>query len=337
MRNLFFGLLLIAALQSPIAGQDALFYQSFAAPLSLNPAMSGQADGNYRISSVYRDQWRSQVDSPFKTFSVSADGKFSISDKRENKDYFGVGIHFMSDKVGIIAFSTNQLGLSTAYHKSLDKRLNQYLSFGVQIAFLQRNINYENLDFEDEFNGINAFSDTSSEVLPVNNFGYQSLSLGLNYSISPTKNLDAFAGVSLYNAAGSVISKIVNHRRYQAYGGFSYDLQNKWSIIPRAIYAKQGPHEQMIIGSHFRHQLIDKFSEAIEFGTAVRLVNDITGFGVESAIFSLGIDLGGSLIGLSYEAGLNSVGNRFRNQGVFELSFRYVGEYDNESFFCPKF
>lgn len=337
MRKLFFGIVLLSVLQCPLLGQDALFYQSFAAPLSLNPAMSGQADGNYRISSIYRDQWRSLVDKPFSTFSIAADGKFSISDKRENSDYFGVGIHFTSDKVGVIAFSTNQLGLSTAYHKSLDKRLNQYLSFGVQIAFLQRNINYENLDFEDEFNGINAFTDASSEVLPVNNFGYQSLSMGLNYSISPTKYVDAFAGVSLYNAAGSVVSRSVNHRRYQAYTGFSYDLQNKWSIIPRAIYARQGPHEEMIVGSHFRHELIDKISEAIEFGTAVRLVNDIDGFGFESAILSLGIDLSGMLIGLSYEAGLNTVGNRFRNQGVFELSFRYVGNYDNDTFFCPKF
>lgn len=337
MYKLLCGIVFISILCCPLSGQDALFYQSFAAPLGLNPAMSGQADGNFRISSVYRDQWRSLVDKPFATFSLTADGKFSISKKRENQDYFGAGIHFTSDKVGIIAFSTNELGVSTAFHKSLDKRLNQYLSFGVQMSFLQRNVNYENLDFEDEFNGVNAFTDTSSEVLPINNFGYQSLSLGLNYSISPTKYIDAFAGISLYNAVYSSLRNNIRDRRYQAYGGFSYDLQNKWSIIPRAIYARQGPHQQMIIGSHFRRQLVDKFSEAVEFGTAVRLVNDVDGFGVESAILTLGIDLKGMLIGLSYEAGLNTVGNRFRNQGVFELSFRYVGEYDNDSFFCPKF
>lgn len=337
MYKLLIGIGLISILYGPLVGQDALFYQSFAAPLSLNPAMSGQADGNYRISSVYRDQWRSLADKPFSTFSIAADGKFSVSKKRGNQDYFGAGIHFTSDKVGIIAFSTNELGISTAYHKSLDKRLNQYLSFGVQLSFLQRNVNYENLDFEDEFNGINAFTDQTSEVLPVNNFGYQNLSLGLNYSMSPTKNLDAFLGVALYNAVYSNIRSNTRDRRYQAYGGFSYDLQNKWSIIPRAIYARQGQHEQMIIGSHFRRDLVDKFSEAVEFGTALRLSNDIDGFGLESAILSLGLDLNGMLVGFSYEAGLNTVGNRFRNQGVFEISFRYIGEYDNDNFFCPKF
>ena len=158
MKNLVFGLLLFFVFLSPTASQDAQFYQVFASPLTLNPAMTGMIDGNFRISGVYRDQWRALVDKPFSTFAMSGDGRFSISKKRkDNSDYVGVGLYFQSDKVGAIAFTTNQLGISTAIHKSLDKRLKQYLSFGMQVSINQRNINYENLDFEDEFNGVNGF------------------------------------------------------------------------------------------------------------------------------------------------------------------------------------
>lgn len=352
MKYLVFGLLFNVMLLSSTLCQDAQFYQVFASPLTLNPAMTGMIDGNFRISSVYRDQWRALVDKPFSTFAASGDGRFSISKKRkENSDYVGVGLFFQSDKVGTIAFTTNQLGVSTAIHKSLDSRLRQYLSFGMQISINQRNINYENLDFGDEFNGINGYTDPTSEILPINNFGFADVALGLNYSISPTKGFNAFAGISLYHATtpaitfdrntSTSISRFVIeeniYRKYQVYGGFSYEFSQRWHIIPRALYVKQGPHQQLVLGSHLRRQLIDNFSEAIEFGLAIRAVDDVRNLSLESAILSLGIDLNGKLIGLSYELGLSSVTNRFRNQGVFELSFRYTGEYDNDVFFCPEF
>lgn len=352
MKNLVFGLLFFFVLHSPLASQDAQFYQVFASPLTLNPAMTGMIDGNFRISGVYRDQWRALVDKPFSTFAMSGDGRFSISKKRkDNSDYVGVGLYFQSDKVGTIAFTTNQLGISSSIHKSLDDRLNQYLSFGVQISINQRNINYENLNFGDEFNGINGYTDPTGEILPVNNFGFSDIALGLNYTISPSDEFDAFAGVSLYHATAPVITFDRNtstsisrfviqeniYRKYQIYGGLSYKFAKRWDVIPRGLFVKQGPHQQLVFGSHLRRNLIDSFSSAVEFGLAARVVNDVDATNLESAILSLGIDLSGKLIGLSYELGLSSFSNRFRNQGVIELSFRYTGEYDNDVFFCPEF
>jgi len=352
IKKLYLGLLFYVLYSSSIFCQDAQFYQVYASPLTLNPAMTGMIDGNFRISSVYRDQWRALVDKPFSTFAVSGDGRFSISQKRkENQDFIGAGIFFQSDKVGTIAFTTNQLGLSTAFHKSLDKRLKQYLSFGVQLSINQRNVNYENLDFEDEFNGVNGYTDPSGEILPVNNFGFADISLGLNYSISPFDGFDAYFGGSLYHANAPAVTFDRNtttsisrfeieesiDRKIQIYGGFSYAMNNVWSIIPRALYVKQGPHQQVVAGSHFRRELIDRFSSAIELGVSTRLVNDIDNYHLESAILTLGLDFEGKLIGLSYELGLNTVANRFRNQGVIELSFRYTGEYENDIFFCPEF
>ncbi len=343
---------LIVVISQALQAQDAQFYQAYASPLTLNPAMSGLIDGNYRLSGIYRDQWRSLVDKPFSTFSLTGDSRFALKSKERNsKDYVGVGIAFTSDKVGLISYSTNQLGLSAAFHKSLDQRLNQYLSFGIQAAVNQRNINYENLNFQDEFNGIDGYTDASGEILPANNFGFVDFSMGLHYRITPFKGFDVFAGGSLYHIGSPRITFFRNtsttvgvfeinenlFRKIQVHGGFSLATASNWTIIPRAVYVKQGPHQQLMIGSNFKRELANQESSSFIIGGGIRMVNDLDALSVESAILSLGLDLSGKLIGFSYEFGVKGIQNGFRNQGIFELSFTYTGEYENDNFFCPKF
>jgi len=61
-----------------VSSQDAHFSQFYASPLTLNPAIAGTYTGTFRISAIYRDQWRSAVDDPLKTFAVSGDVKFNV-------------------------------------------------------------------------------------------------------------------------------------------------------------------------------------------------------------------------------------------------------------------
>ena len=344
VRSFLIGFLLLAVYG--LSGQDAQFYQAFASPLTLNPATTGMVPGNYRISSIYRDQWRAVVDQPISTFSLSADSRFKISKKRENKDFIGVGIHFLSDQVGFISYTTNQLGISLAYHKSLNDKLKQFLSFGAQFGITQRNINYENLNFEDEFNGVAAYTDPTGETFAPNNFGYADFSLGLNYQIQPFDGFSVYAGAALshVNAPNIVFDKDDQnlpvsslYRKILIYTGLSYELKQQWIIKPKANYISQGPHQQLVIGAHLSKEMTDKYSESIEFGLATRVVDDFDGIGPESLIASFGVDLKGKVVGFSYEFNIQTVNNNFRNQGVFELSFTYIGEYDNETFFCPEF
>lgn len=332
-----------------LSAQDAHFYQAYVSPLTLNPAHSGLSDGNFRIMSVYRDQWRPLVDKPFSTFSLSGDSRFKIRESNQgNSDYLGVGLYFMSDKVGRIAFTTNQLGISTAYHKALDQNSNQYLSIGAQIAVNQRNINFENLDFEDEFDGIGSYSDPSGENFPVNNFGFIDFSLGINYQVKPFDKLSLSLGSALYHVSRPLITFFRNtstttftnqeniFRRLQVHMAASYEFRNELSVIPKAIFASQGPHKQFLVGANIKKDIPD-LERSFQYGGGIRLVDDLQGLRAESAILSLGIGIKSSVLGLSYEFGIAGLSNGFRNQGSFELSFIYQGEYDNDTFFCPEF
>ena len=61
--------------------QDPRFSQYNAAPQILNPAMTGLFNGNYRVSAIYRSQWRSILGDEavplFRTFSGSFDMRFA--------------------------------------------------------------------------------------------------------------------------------------------------------------------------------------------------------------------------------------------------------------------
>ena len=65
-------------------------------------------------------------------------------------------------------FSTNQIMVSGAYHKALNPESDQFLSLGYQIGMVQRNINYDQLTFDDQFNGTDLFDDPTAEVFPEN-------------------------------------------------------------------------------------------------------------------------------------------------------------------------
>jgi type IX secretion system PorP/SprF family membrane protein len=106
-----------------VAAQDPHFSQFYASPLTLNPAIAGTYTGTFRISTLYRDQWRAAIDTPLRTFAMSGDVKFDVKVNAKNlPDAIGLGITFFGDRVATFDYNTNQILLSAAYHKVLDRK-----------------------------------------------------------------------------------------------------------------------------------------------------------------------------------------------------------------------
>ena len=72
--------------------QDIHFSQFYAAPVSLNPAMTGLMNGNYRGTAIYRDQWRS-VSTPYVTIGGAFD--INLFKGTWKNDYIGLGLNFI--------------------------------------------------------------------------------------------------------------------------------------------------------------------------------------------------------------------------------------------------
>jgi type IX secretion system PorP/SprF family membrane protein len=339
-----FLLFAIVALQSAVA-QDKHFTQFYASPLTLNPALTGVFEGKYRVSTIYRDQWRQVLDYPIKTFAVAADLRFNAPGKHVRKDAIGLGLMFFNDKVSVLDFSTTQIALSLAYHKSLDINDRQYLSIGFQGGLTQRNVNYELLNFHDQFNGSTGYVFATGENLPANNFAFPDYSFGINYSARIGRNGAIFAGLGLHHFLEPRISFYENTGKgdllYRKFSGqFSANIpfsrDNRVSILPRVLFAVQGPHMEVNTGANFRMAMGQYGSTALHLGSWARTVKNNDGYGLDAVVALAGIEFNNVLVGLSYDLNLRALQAKQR-QSAFEISIAYLGNYESEEILCPKF
>jgi type IX secretion system PorP/SprF family membrane protein len=343
-----FGLLLSSA---DVSGQDKHFSQFYAAPQTLNPALTGAYDGAYRIGINYRDQWRSVLDQPISTYSFSGDLRFELDYKRGKlKDYAAIGLLFFSDRVASFDLNTNQIALTGAYHKVVGQRFEQYLSAGYQIGVSQRNVNYENLFFEDQFNQIDAYSQATAENLPANNFGFADMALGVNYSLKPTDNSQFSIGGSVYHInpvnvsfwrksndpAPGLIKKDVLQLKYGLQMSGKIQFENGIELSPRFLVASQGGHLELNLGSNIRFPFNTFTPSGFYLGSWLRPVKFEESMGIDALVFFAGIDYSSFLIGLSYDANFTDLVQDQKGIGAFELSVTFLGLYNNESY-CPEF
>jgi len=118
MRKLFLAVLLLSVAFLGRA-QDPNFSQFFVSPLTLNPALTGKFDGNYRLAMNFRNQWPS-INNAFKTYTASFDAGI-LKNHIPDYDQFGLGLIALTDKSGNGVLQHNYVGVSTAYHKALDE------------------------------------------------------------------------------------------------------------------------------------------------------------------------------------------------------------------------
>ena len=338
---------LFAILCSAMLGaQDNHYSQFYASPLTLNPALTGAFEGRYRVSSIYRDQWRNVLEEPIKSYSVAGDFRFSPRKRNVVEDAIGLGILFNNDRVGIVDFNTTQIAVSLAYHKSLGVDNNQYLSAGFQAGITQRSVNYGSLTFQDQFDGFSGFTASTLEDLPANNFAYLDLSTGLNYTAKLGRKSNIFAGLAYHHFAQPVVSFDRDQDKGDLlYGRFSTQFaanfpvggrQSRVSLSPRVLFAKQGPHWETTVGTNLRTVMGQAGTSAFHIGTWVRPVHNDVGAGLDAAVVMLGFEINNVLLGLSYDLNINALSARQR-QGAFEISIAYLGNYANEGILCPKF
>lgn len=349
----FLTLSLSALLSAAGFAQDYHFSQFFAAPLSLNPALIGLFPGNYRVSVTSRSQWAQTLETPFSTTAFSADFSYYVNPKkRQYKDAFGVGVVFASDRLPEINYSVNQIMIGGAFHKALDPKNNQSLSLGFQFGVVQRNVSYDQLSFEDSFDGTSTYvSGLSLEELPENNYAFGDYQLGLNYAYAPKNKTSVFLGAAIhhfnrpeqsfyYESTRGEDVEVTNtlDSRYSAYLNLAIPVSRDVTVSPRVYTFMQGPHLVTNAGSNIRFLFNDSNGGAFHLGGYVRGVGNESGYGVDSAVGMFGVELNNFLVGMSYDVGLNGLQTNRRHQGAFELNIAYLGKSnDDEAVPCPKF
>jgi type IX secretion system PorP/SprF family membrane protein len=347
---LIFILLLLKLAQA--RAQDPFFSQFYANPTYLNPALTGSMAGKYRLLFVNRDQ---SPDHVLKTSSASADFRFGLKFKSKiSSDRVGAGILFVSDRNTSNGFSITSGSFSLAYHKILNKNWNEIISAGVSIGIQQRNTSFDLLNFQDQFDGISAYSLSTSENIPNNNFAYGDYSAGVFYSVQPQKNFNFFAGVAIHHFNQPEVSFYQNSGtfnipnssklpiKYTLHTGLSIALsQNgEFQWLPGLVLMQQGNIRTGNIGSNFRWESFADGSGAFLMGFWARPVSDVNDqINLGSMVGFFGFEFTGYQLGLSMDLGnLSRANNNYSlKRNALELSFIFTGDFDEDLIYCPRF
>lgn len=239
-----------------ISAQDIHFSQFFNVPGNYNPADAGRFDGDYRIGSVYRSQWRT-VTVPFTTFGVSAD-----ANKLVPKLPIGTGIAIFRDTAGDGKFTTTQANLSGSYLLPFAADSTQKISLGMQLGITHKALDFNALEWGNQFDGVQYNPNIgSNEFFQDDRNTVFDLHVGAQHFKSFSDKFKLTTGVSLFNLSYQNQSfkgeKDPLFTRVNVQSRAEIQYNEKISIMPALNVSAQGKFREVILGAAMRYELTE--------------------------------------------------------------------------------
>ena len=323
MKLSFFYILLLFLLAwfHPSHAQDPHFSQFYAAPLNLNPALTGGTDRS-RFGMNYRNQWPSLSHS-FQTISAYID----YYAKGYNS---GIGLIVKRHRESFLKYTAMEVGASYAYKLRVSDDL--ALRSGVQISYFNKNIAFEELVFGNQIdiqNGIviGPSGESFDTGLKVN---FMSVSAG---GILYTNKFWIGAAVHHINEPNQSLMEDESPlpRKYSFHIGYKYAFSNgqrlrtvsyqfqKRSVSFSANYKTQGGFNQMDVGMQLFFQPL--VLGLMYRGTPFQKLNELAKN--ESVIVLLGLELSKDFgFAYSYDFTVSKLAGS--TGGAHEFSFAYA-------------
>jgi type IX secretion system PorP/SprF family membrane protein len=306
-------------------GQDHIYSQFYNAPIYLNPALTGQFEGDIRFNALYRNQWTGLA-SDFSYMSASAD----LNLHQINS---GLGIIFNRSSEGTAYLVKNNIAASYSYIIDGD---NFTLSFGLQAGVTNQKLNWDKLVFGDQI-------DINSGYIP------GSVSGAERPAIDSRFYLDANAGANL--VYGKFMLGLATHhlnRPDESLSGFQaklplrisanlsykvtlipdqYDRDGSY-LIPSVVMYKQGNVNSFSIGTQYKYA-------GINAGIWYR--NDGNSNGNDAIVFSVIFDIFNRKtngekfrLGISHDATTSKI-NYSNTGGTSEIGIGYEKYFPNSA------
>ncbi len=305
-----------------LEAQDPQFSQYYAAPMNLNPGLTG-INQKGRAGINYRNQWPS-IDANFETYSFYTDYNF--------EDYYSsLGLVVNTDREGIAGLRSTMVGLSYAYQLQLT--YNWTFRPAVQVAFFQRDINFDRLTFGDQFdaNGQVVLPSTG-EVFTGDNKNFVDVSFGGIWF-----NERIWGGFSIFHvtepnqavAGGEspLFQRISFHGGYKIpFYTISKRAQNRpnreRSITPSFNYRTQGEFEQLDLGAFVTLEplILGLWYRGLPINSLEGIANN------ESIILMTGFAMKNVSIGYSFDFPISDLG--INSGGAHEISLIYTFSID---------
>lgn len=153
-----FPLFLVIVFTISVHGQDPVFSQFYASPLSTNPAFTGNTY-TPNIAVNYRNQWSGWPGTAYSSYAASVDQFIEPLN-------IGLGLKVSTDSGGDGLYTINNLTGFFSYKVDLGNDVN--IKLGVEGGVWQTRVDWENLIFGDQLDIVegNNGKNTSQEIQP---------------------------------------------------------------------------------------------------------------------------------------------------------------------------
>ncbi len=334
-------LIFFLTLTKVATAQDPNFSQFFVSPLTLNPALTGKFNGDFRVAGNYRDQWP-EISKAFITSTISLDMPV-LRGKLSELDTWGVGVMAMTDKTANGVLSSNYLSVTTAYHKGLDENGLHQIGIGFQGTYSAKRLDGTKLNFADELMADGSWNGLSDETIDDQQLNVNHLDFGFGalYNGSSDGYNNFYLGVSTYH---------INKPKESFTGNLFYQLNprvtvNAGGAIPLAdasrtiylssLYSSQAGARNIVIGGAAGFLLNgDEENPTNFFAGAWTRFNNVN----DAIIPYVGLEINGFRFGASYDVNISSLKTASQSRGGIEISLIYIKRpLGTRSIPCPRF
>lgn len=298
-------------------GQDFHLSMYDAAPMFLNPALTGVVDSKFRVHAQYRNQWRSVAFKPYTTAVISLDAP---------KGKWGFGGQIINMRAGIGNYNALQGLFSVSYAVAIDARKYNNISFGFQTGINQKSIEVGLYTFNNQYVSANggSFDNTiaSGETFNRQVFFTPQLNTGFIYFYSKQQSrLNPFFGYSAFNLLYPKETFYnTNNKlpvRHYFHGGLRVNFSEFFYVIPKALLMLQKDATEQIYSIDAGYYLKnDDFY----------LLGGYSYRHKDASVFYIGGRKNNYIAKISYDANTSSLKGVSKYRGAFELSFTYLAK-----------
>ncbi|NJM94606.1 MAG: PorP/SprF family type IX secretion system membrane protein [Cytophagales bacterium] len=323
-------MLFLVLFATPARSQEPIFSQFYSAPLYLNPALIGSEHDIY-FGANYRDAG----DFIGSLTQVSAIYPW-LTKGSEAKQLGGFGLSFYNSQSGFNReLKTTGGTVSGSYNLGLSLDGSQRLSFGLQVGFIQKVVDYSSLTFGSQFSNYLGFdreipspfaTNTDQAVAPV-------INSGLVWYFAPHRFTDqrrfstflGFAAANL-NQPNQALTSTGESNTLRTpmvlrwHGAVNYEVIEKLDVSPAFLIINRNDLWFYNLGTYFTYFLNSKdgnpfMPQDVLLGAWYRLDGAL--------VFSFGLKSANLTVGFSYDHNFNSSKFLNSNTNAFELSLAY--------------
>lgn len=253
MKKLSIYVIVLLCFTQSVKAQDHIYSQFYNAPQYLNPALTGQFNGDFRLNINYRSQW-TNIAGPLNYFSVATDLNFP--------NFIG-GFGLIATKSSEGTAYLKKTNFSAIYAYSVELGNSGNLSFGIEGGLTNRKIDYDKLVFFDQLDDTGIITGGVSATTPpeFNNKYYFDSSAGLNIIVG---NLMLGGAGHHLNKPNESFTGTKSKLPIRLNGYLSYkiildpfDDENSPSLTPSILYYSQANLQSISAGFQVRKNSVN--------------------------------------------------------------------------------